>query len=104
MKPHIFLTIALSLFVFTYSNTQQNQVTGPKAKNRNLWKNSKPPTIIMFKKHSHEPYTGPKAKNHIWEDDCEAYPIVLLKRRSLQGPKAKNTRPGSKDYWVTKLK
>tara|TARA_R110002020_G_scaffold288201_3_gene503661 strand:- start:1907 stop:2182 length:276 start_codon:yes stop_codon:yes gene_type:complete len=88
-----------------FCNAQQSEDFGPKAKNRKPWQEAKKTTVIMFKKHDHDPLQGPAAKNKKqWKDECETYVAVLKKRQELKGPAAKNTRPEHSDYWVTETK
>ncbi|WP_036381987.1 hypothetical protein [Muricauda sp. MAR_2010_75] len=98
MKKQIFTTIAFALFTIGCMHAQHIQETGPLAKNRKPWKDPKPSTPIMIKKH--EKLTGPLAKNRKpWKDECELQPIVFVERKSLQGPMAKNVRPERDNYF-----
>lgn len=99
MKKHIFTTITIAFVTIGCMNAQSNTETGPLAKNRKPWKDPKPTTVIMIKKH--DDLTGPLAKNRKpWKDECELYPVVFVERKDLQGPMAKNVRPERDNYSV----
>ncbi|NJB72627.1 hypothetical protein GGR42_003118 [Saonia flava] len=102
MKNRIFITIGLCLLSIWFMSAQQNQLTGPEAKNRKPWENPRESSIVMVKNHNHKPLTGPKAKNlKLWEDKCERIAVVYEQRKIITGPKAKNTRPEHDDYWAS---
>lgn len=90
MKVNILTTLVFSL-IGLFSFSQENIITGPKAKNRKNWAGHNFNTQIILKNHNHKPVTGPKAKNsYNKKDDCDTYQFIPSERTIVTGPKFKN--------------
>lgn len=99
-KKHLFTTVLIGMVAIATLQAQDNQQTGPLAKNRKLWKNPRVTTQVVIKDHQHKNVTGPLAKNRkIWEDTCASYPVLFRKDRKLTGGLAKNALPERGNYW-----
>lgn len=105
MDKYFYITILMVFLGVGLVHAQKGITTGPLAKNRKPWKDPKPHSIVMIKKHDHDPMTGPIAKNRKpYEDICETVPMVFRQRRMLTGPLAKNARPERGNYWEPETK
>lgn len=105
MTKYFYITIIALFMGAGMVHAQQDIVTGPKAKNRKPWKDPKPQSLIVVKKHDHALLTGPLAKNkRPFEDVCETVPVIFRERRKLTGPLAKNARPERGNYWEPETK
>ena len=106
MKNLILLVLTVCLLTTMSTWAQERKSHGPAAKNRKHWINPKPTSIVLFKKHNHKPLTGPRAKNkRLFKDSCQTTALAFrIPLRTIEGNRVKNIRPERANHTVVEAK